>query len=57
VRGSMVGIAGVSGLPQRDDHALVVDALTAHRGRPEPRLAELRSLGPPPTAPMPTQKQ
>lgn len=31
VRGSMVGIAGVSGLPQRDDHALVVEALTAHR--------------------------
>lgn len=30
VRGSMVGIAGVSGLPQRDDHALVVEALTAH---------------------------
>jgi len=31
VRGSMVGIVGVSGLPQEDDHALVVEVLTAHR--------------------------
>ncbi|WP_022885608.1 heme-degrading domain-containing protein [Glaciibacter superstes] len=33
VRDSIVGIAGVSGLPQRDDHALVVEALAAHRDR------------------------
>ncbi|WP_104130120.1 heme-degrading domain-containing protein [Cryobacterium sp. N21] len=29
VRGSMVGVVGVSGLPQLDDHALVVEALRA----------------------------
>jgi uncharacterized protein (UPF0303 family) len=33
VRGSIVGVAGVSGLAQRDDHDLVVDALTSHRDR------------------------
>lgn len=33
VQGAIVGIAGVSGLPQRDDHALVVEALSAHRDR------------------------
>jgi uncharacterized protein (UPF0303 family) len=33
VQGSIVGIAGVSGLRQRDDHALVVEALSAHRDR------------------------
>lgn len=31
VRGSLVGVVGVSGLAQRDDHDLVVEALTAHR--------------------------
>ncbi|MCX7521759.1 heme-degrading domain-containing protein [Microbacterium sp. STN6] len=31
VRGAIVGVAGVSGLAQRDDHALVVEALEAHR--------------------------
>lgn len=30
VRGSIVGMVGVSGLPQLDDHALVVEALGAH---------------------------
>ena len=29
VRGSIVGVVGVSGLPQLDDHALVVEALRA----------------------------
>ena len=29
VRGSIVGIVGVSGLPQLDDHALVIEALRA----------------------------
>ena len=29
VRGSLVGMVGVSGLPQLDDHALVVEALRA----------------------------
>jgi uncharacterized protein (UPF0303 family) len=31
VGGSIVGKVGVSGLAQREDHALVVKALTAHR--------------------------
>jgi uncharacterized protein (UPF0303 family) len=31
VRGTMVGIVGVSGLPQQDDHDLVIEVLTAHR--------------------------
>ena len=30
VRGSIVGMVGVSGLPQLDDHALVIEALGAH---------------------------
>ena len=30
VRGLIVGMVGVSGLPQLDDHALVVEALGAH---------------------------
>ena len=30
VRGALVGVVGVSGLPQLDDHALVVEALRAH---------------------------
>lgn len=30
VRGSIVGMVGVSGLPQLDDHALVVESLGAH---------------------------
>ena len=33
VGGSIVGVVGVSGLAQREDHALVVKALTAHRDR------------------------
>ncbi|KQV07406.1 heme-degrading domain-containing protein [Leifsonia sp. Root112D2] len=33
VRGALVGVVGVSGLAQRDDHALVVEALSAHRDR------------------------
>ncbi|GAA4197472.1 heme-degrading domain-containing protein [Microbacterium oryzae] len=33
VRGSLVGAAGVSGLEMHDDHALVVEALRAHRER------------------------
>lgn len=33
VRGSLVGAVGVSGLAQHDDHALVVEALAAHRDR------------------------
>ncbi|WP_104081954.1 heme-degrading domain-containing protein [Cryobacterium sp. Y11] len=32
VRGLVVGIVGVSGLPELDDHALVVEALLAQRG-------------------------
>lgn len=34
-----VGVVTVSGLPQADDHALVVEALTAFRGGTEQRLA------------------
>jgi uncharacterized protein (UPF0303 family) len=31
VRGSLIGIVGVSGLAQRDDHDLVVEVLTEHQ--------------------------
>lgn len=31
VRGSLIGVAGVSGLPQRDDHDLIVEVLDEHR--------------------------
>jgi len=31
VRGSLIGIVGVSGLAQADDHGLVVEVLTAHQ--------------------------
>lgn len=34
-----VGAFGVSGLPQREDHALIVDALCDHRGIPRGDLA------------------
>ena len=30
VRGSLIGVAGVSGLPQRDDHDLIVEVLDEH---------------------------
>lgn len=30
IGGALVGVVGVSGLPQEDDHALVVEALRAH---------------------------
>ena len=33
VNGMQVGVVGVSGLPQREDHALVIEALIAHRDR------------------------
>ncbi|MBC7443724.1 MAG: heme-degrading domain-containing protein [Ramlibacter sp.] len=33
VRGSLVGVVGVSGLAQREDHALVVEVLTWHLER------------------------
>ncbi len=33
VRGSLIGAVGVSGLPQREDHALVVEVLTEYLGR------------------------
>ncbi|MFC8921970.1 heme-degrading domain-containing protein [Cellulosimicrobium sp. NPDC057127] len=35
----VVGVATVSGLPQADDHALVVEALRSFLGRPETLLA------------------
>ena len=35
----IVGVATVSGLPQADDHALVVEALRSFLGRPETLLA------------------
>jgi uncharacterized protein (UPF0303 family) len=31
VRGALMGVVGVSGLPQRDDHDLVVEALSSYR--------------------------
>jgi uncharacterized protein (UPF0303 family) len=32
VAGQLVGVVGISGLPQQDDHALVVEGLTAYLG-------------------------
>ncbi|HEX7805193.1 MAG TPA: heme-degrading domain-containing protein [Cellulomonas sp.] len=32
VNGQLVGVVGISGLPQQDDHALVVEGLTAYLG-------------------------
>lgn len=32
VGGQLVGVVGISGLPQQDDHALVVEGLTAYLG-------------------------
>jgi uncharacterized protein (UPF0303 family) len=32
VRGSLIGVVGVSGLPQKDDHDLVVEVLKDYRG-------------------------
>ena len=37
VRGALVGAVGVSGLEMHDDHALVVEALRAHRARRDER--------------------
>lgn len=36
VHGSLMGIVGVSGLAQEDDHNLVLEALAAHRGNLSP---------------------
>lgn len=38
--GSLVGVIEISGLPEADDHPMVVDALASHRSRAIP--AELR---------------
>ncbi|OZE97553.1 hypothetical protein CH300_25535 [Rhodococcus sp. 15-1154-1] len=40
VAGSLIGVIGISGLPEADDHQMVVDALASHRSRAIP--AELR---------------
>jgi uncharacterized protein (UPF0303 family) len=40
VAGSLIGVVGVSGLAEADDHQMVVDALAAHLGRDIP--ADLR---------------
>jgi uncharacterized protein (UPF0303 family) len=40
VRGSLIGMVGVSGLPHLEDHALVVEVLKFHLGHsPAPRCA------------------